>query len=88
MPLGEKCGSSVSEGLTWTLYCRGFVRRRWNMPGKRSASTTRCSSWLLCRPTRLRDASINAAAFILLDPILLQRCATDPAVPSGPYEDC
>ncbi|KAL3222131.1 hypothetical protein MRX96_050083 [Rhipicephalus microplus] len=26
MPLGKKCGSSVSEGLTWTLYRRGFVR--------------------------------------------------------------
>ncbi|KAL3206659.1 hypothetical protein MRX96_052809 [Rhipicephalus microplus] len=25
MPLGKKCGSSVSEGLTWTLYRRGFV---------------------------------------------------------------
>ncbi|KAL3205703.1 hypothetical protein MRX96_040706 [Rhipicephalus microplus] len=26
MPLGKKCGSSVSERLTWTLYRRGFVR--------------------------------------------------------------
>ncbi|KAL3224038.1 hypothetical protein MRX96_049644, partial [Rhipicephalus microplus] len=25
MPLGKKCGSSVLEGLTWTLYRRGFV---------------------------------------------------------------
>ncbi|KAH8024448.1 hypothetical protein HPB51_023958 [Rhipicephalus microplus] len=27
MPLGKKCGSSVSEGLTWALYCRGFVSK-------------------------------------------------------------
>ncbi|KAL3244366.1 hypothetical protein MRX96_047223 [Rhipicephalus microplus] len=27
MPLGKKCGSSVSERLTWTLHRRAFVRR-------------------------------------------------------------
>ncbi|KAL3210698.1 hypothetical protein MRX96_008647 [Rhipicephalus microplus] len=26
MPLGKMCGSSISEGLTWTLYRRGSAR--------------------------------------------------------------